>query len=251
MGLGPTPSCVLRALRGFVLHLIQISRAPRPSRRAAPHGDRADPLPPAANFLPLQEVTRAGPWTAATVTAPASTPVPNRASRSGDGQSPTAYVLSLNLHRRHLIEDQRAAIAVEAKERFEEEARITAPPRERNRRERSDAGMGHRPGRRRGRVDDAAATGAVVVVRGPVAHGAGAAVIEETRPTLEPSVANDPTRGGRSLPESSAGGRGPNTPSTAPTSTASWRWTTAARRRPLSPPERSNERSTSMPQGHR
>src|SRR5258708_34146155 len=36
MGLGPTPSCVLRALRGFVLHLIQISRTPHPSRRAAP-----------------------------------------------------------------------------------------------------------------------------------------------------------------------------------------------------------------------
>ena len=39
-----------------------------------------------------------------------------------DGESPTAHVLSLNLHRRHLTEDQRAAIAVEAKERFEEES---------------------------------------------------------------------------------------------------------------------------------
>ncbi len=40
-----------------------------------------------------------------------------------DGESPTAYILSLNLHRRHLTEGQRAAIAVEAKERLEEEAR--------------------------------------------------------------------------------------------------------------------------------
>ena len=39
------------------------------------------------------------------------------------GESPTAYVLSLNLHRRHLTQDQLAAIAVEAKERYEEEAR--------------------------------------------------------------------------------------------------------------------------------
>jgi hypothetical protein len=39
------------------------------------------------------------------------------------GESPTAYVLSLNLHRRHLTDGQRAAIAVEAKGRFEEEAR--------------------------------------------------------------------------------------------------------------------------------
>ena len=39
------------------------------------------------------------------------------------GESPTAYVLSLNLHRRHLTEGQLAAIAVEAMARFEEEAR--------------------------------------------------------------------------------------------------------------------------------
>ena len=39
------------------------------------------------------------------------------------GDSPTAYVLSLNLHRRHLTQDQLAAIAVDAKERFEAEAR--------------------------------------------------------------------------------------------------------------------------------
>ena len=44
------------------------------------------------------------------------------------GESPTAYVLSLSLHRRHLTRDQLAAIAVEAKERFEEEAHERVRP---------------------------------------------------------------------------------------------------------------------------
>jgi ParB-like chromosome segregation protein Spo0J len=48
---------------------------------------------------------------------------PRFAEWADDGNGPTAYVLSENLHRRDLTPSQRAAIAVEALPQFEEESR--------------------------------------------------------------------------------------------------------------------------------
>jgi ParB-like nuclease domain len=88
------------------------------------------------------------------------------------GESPTAYVLSLNLHRRHLTEGQLATIAVEAKVRFEEEARErkrahgqTAPGRPSTLRPNSDEVSGRDFKAERGRRSNVRAAKEVGVTR--------------------------------------------------------------------------------------